>query len=47
MFYLLDLVDDLNFRGVVLSQSNLIRTKEKTFSLSDPDQNLYVKFNLP
>jgi hypothetical protein len=46
-FYLLDFVDGLNFRGMVLSQSNLIRTEEKTFSSPDPHQNLYVKFNLP
>ncbi len=51
-FYLLDLVDhswtmDINFRGTVLSQSNLIRTKERTFSSADSHQNLYVKSNLP
>jgi hypothetical protein len=53
MFYLLDFVDHswtmgLNFGGTVLSQLNLIRVKERTFSsLDDPHQKKLVKSNLP
>jgi hypothetical protein len=51
-FYLLDLVDyswtmGLNFEGTMLSQSNLMRAKKRTFSSSDPHQNLVTKSNLP
>jgi len=47
-FYLLDLVDHswtigLNFGSTVLSQLNLIRAKEMTFSSSNPHQNLHVR----
>jgi len=40
-FYLLDLVDyswtmGLNFGGTMLSQSNLIKARERTFSSPDP-----------
>jgi len=50
-FYLLDLVDHswmigLNFGSTVLSQLNLIRAKEMTFSSSNPHQNLPVRSNL-
>jgi hypothetical protein len=50
-FYFLDLVDHswtmgLNFRGTVLSQLNLIKVKERTFSSPTPLQNLPVQFNL-
>jgi len=52
MFYLLDLVDrlwtmSLNFESMVLNQPNLIRAKKRTFSTSNPFQNLTVRFNLP
>jgi len=51
-FYLMDLVDrswtrGLNFGGIVLSQHNLIKTKERTLSSSNPHQNLHIRSNLP
>jgi hypothetical protein len=50
--YLMDLVDHswtmgLNFGGMMLSQPNLIRAKEKTLPSLDSHQNLPIKFNLP
>jgi hypothetical protein len=50
--YLMDLVDHswtmgLNFGGMMLSQPNLIRAKERTLPSLDSHQNLPIKFNLP
>jgi hypothetical protein len=51
-FYLLNIfyhswAMGLNFGGMVLSQPNLIRVKERTFSLVDSHQNLPLKSNFP
>jgi hypothetical protein len=37
----------LNFGGTMLSQPNLIRAKERTFSSPNSFQNLPIKSNLP
>jgi len=37
----------LNFGGTMLSQLNLIRAKERTFSSPDPHQNFPISSNLP